>query len=169
MTADPVIWRRNDELVKDELYFTGFGSLVTVTISKGGKGVSGVTGIEFVTGTGCGPDKTIKQNPRRFKTKEDGNVFDLVGVGLQTTSKETNVKKIQDAFIQNTGTACTQETKQTMNVQVPGVGAFRISFNRTLTNIDSNKDLRLNSITPGGRNNGNYVIDVRDLRITPIR
>ena len=169
VTADPVIWRRNDELVKDELYFTGFGSLVTVTISKGGKGVSGVTGIEFVTGTGCGPDKTIKQNPRRFKTKEDGNVFDLVGVGLQTTSKETNVKKIQDAFIQNTGTACTQETKQTMNVQVPGVGAFRISFNRTLTNIDSNKDLRLNSITPGGRNNGNYVIDVRDLRITPIR
>jgi RHS repeat-associated protein len=150
-------------------YFTGFDSVLTITIAgKNGVPMAGVTGTESVTGKSLCGDKTLIQRSSKFETNAAGQIFDVVSVGHPSKTKVTDKALVQKVFETNSTQACTQQTRQTLTINVPGMGTFKISFNRTLTNVSKGK-LRPNQYAKNGRNMGNYVISVGRVTVTPIR
>ena len=125
------------------------------------------TGLESVTGQGCGPDPTITQRDTPFKI-ENGQSRDLVGVGLFSPTLVTDQKVIRDVMVTNATMACTQTTAQTMTVNFPQ-GTFKVGFDRQFTNVDNKGRVQPVRIGPNREVLGNYSILVGKPTITRLK
>ena len=128
-------------------YFTGFDSVLTITVYSMGKPVASVTGTESVIPTKLCGDQQLKQNTRPVTVNPS---FDLVGVGLFSQTPVTDRSLVRRIFQENAFKACTQITEQRMTINVPGVGPATVNFERTFTNVDANGNLSPFRRSPNG-------------------
>jgi RHS repeat-associated protein len=146
-------------------FFTGYHSLLTISFTDAnGNPLSG-TGTESVAGQGCGRDPRIVQQPNAV-TIQNGQITDLVGVGLFSPTRVTDQSVIQDVLRTNATTACTQTTTQTMTVIFPQ-GTFKVAFDRVFSNVDKTTgEIRRFRIGPNKEALGNYNISIGPVTVS---
>ncbi|HJT26805.1 MAG TPA: RHS repeat-associated core domain-containing protein, partial [Pyrinomonadaceae bacterium] len=151
----------------DSRYFTGYHSMLTIDFTDAnGQPLNG-TGIESVTGQGCGPDPTITQRATSFQI-QNGQSRDLVGVGLFSPAVVTDQTLIRNVMVTNATTACTQTTTQSMTVNFPQ-GTFKVAFDRQFRNVNNEGRLQRVRIGPNQEVLGNYTISVSKPTVTRLK
>jgi hypothetical protein len=150
-------WNLAADLKKPNLgpFFTGFSSVLTIVLLEDGKPVVGATGTESVTGT---KGEKIEQNPRPVTTNENGESFDLVTRGAIEDFK-VSLDIARKVFDVNSSNKVDVTTLQTMTLDLPGGGAAEIKFERRITNLDKDGNIR----PPGPRRTGpasNFTVTV---------
>jgi RHS repeat-associated protein len=131
-------------------FFTGFDSLLTITLFEDGKPVAGATGTEAVTGT---KGEAVEQNPKAVTTNGDGQVFDLVTRGAHTETKLDRATAVA-VFQENALKPVDVTTQMVLTLKLPKGGSVEITFYRRLTNLDENGNLRpAGPIKTGGPTN----------------
>jgi RHS repeat-associated protein len=141
VTAAPVEFEINLPLGNDRNkgpFFTGFGSILTITLYEDGKPVAGATGTEKVSGT---KGETIRENPGSVTTNVDGQFFDLVSRGAITGAKADGATTLV-VWDENALKPVDVTTKLTLTLKLPSGGSAEVMFERRITNLD--KDGKLN-------------------------
>ena len=123
-------------------FFTGFDSILTITLLEDGNPVVGATGTEQVVGS---KGEAVDQSPRPVTTDNKGQVFDVVSRGPATANKVSLETAIQ-VYYENSRKPVDVTTRQTLTLNLPGGGSAQLMFERRLQNTDVNGNLR-----PSGR------------------
>lgn len=137
-------------------FFTGFASILTITLLEDGKPVAGATGTELVTGT---KGERIQQNPSPVTTDKNGQTFDTVSRGANTDTKAEGRAIAREVFDANTQNRVDVTTQMTLTLKLPRGGGAEITFQRRITNLDDKGNIR----SPGPRQTGpapNYTITI---------
>jgi RHS repeat-associated protein len=136
-------WNMVPDLNKPNVgpFFTGFSSVLTIVLLEDGKPVVGASGTESVIGT---KGEIVEQNPRPVTTNANGEIFDLVTRGAIENFK-VGLKVAFAAFNDNSSKPVDVTTLQTITLHLPAGGAAEIKFERRITNLDENGNIR----TPG--------------------
>jgi len=160
VTEDPVEFYvnlpLNTENPAEGPFFTGFASILTITLLEDGKPVAGATGTELVTGS---KGERIQQNPSPITTNSNGQTFDVVTRGAFTDTKAEGQAVARAVFDANTQNPVDVTTKMTITLRLPQGGGAEITFQRRITNLDDKGKIR----PPGPRQTGpapNYTITI---------
>jgi RHS repeat-associated protein len=119
-------------------FFTGFGSILTITLYEDGKPVAGATGTEEVSGT---KGEKIEQNPKPVTTNADGQILDLVGRGPKA-DKKVDFATARVVWDENALKPIDVRTEQQITVKLPSGGSAQITFQRRITNLDERGNIR---------------------------
>lgn len=145
-------------------FFTGFNSILTITLSEDGNPVAGATGTEEVKGP---KGERIDQNPSPITTNAAGQSFDLVGRGPTTSTRVDRATAIR-TFNENSNNPVDVTTQQTITLTLPRGGTVQIMFERRLTNLDQKGKIR----PPGPLRTGpaqNYTITIGPVTVKRIK
>jgi RHS repeat-associated protein len=143
--------------------FTGVGTLLELTVmDQNGDAIPNVTVMESVT------PRTTTQNQDPV-TSPNGTITDLVGRGVGTSDPVTRQEAANIIRpILTTPTTMTQDHRLTiMSPANPGVMAVA-THQRTLTNVDSQGNLRPYVNPATGRSMNNFSISVSSVTVTRI-
>ena len=146
-------------------FFTGFSSVLTITLLEDGKPVSGATGTESVTGT---KGEVIEQNPKPVTTNSDGQSFDLVSRGANTATRAEGRAVAGRVFDVNSRNPVDVTSQITLTLKLPRGGTAEITFTRRITNLDDKGNLR----PPGPRQTGpapQYTVTVGPATVRRLR
>ena len=137
-------------------FFTGFASILTITLLEDGKPVAGATGTESVIGT---KGEAVDQNPQSVTTNSGGQILDLVYKGAKTSTRAEGRAVAAAVFDANTKNPVDVTTQMTATLKLPRRGSAQTIFERRITNLDDSGIIR----PPGPRQTGpapNYTITI---------
>lgn len=149
-----------NQKLPDGTFFTGVGStLIIFVVDQYGNEMQNVTLKEAATS----PDSKVKQNPNPVGSDKNGNFTDLVGYGKSSDTKISShdaIGILQDA-VQNPHT---RNSTQTLEISLGGKVVATAAYDRKLSNVDKDGNLR-NYINPNtGRGMANYTIEISPVR-----
>jgi hypothetical protein len=122
----------------DGPFFTGFGSVLTITLSANGAPVVGAKGTESVVGT---KGEAVTQNPNPVSTDSRGQSFDMVTRGAFEPQK-VNAAIARQVFRVNSENPVDVTTRQTLALKLPSGGSVQVMFDRRITNLDAKGNIR---------------------------
>jgi RHS repeat-associated protein len=144
----------------DDKFFTGVGSILQLTIrDQSGRPIPNVTVMESVT------PSTTTQNPNPV-TSSTGTISDVVGVGQHISTPLTR-QQAGSLIVPILATPSTETQTHSMRIISPSSGVMAIATHqRTLSNIDSEGNLRRYVNPSTGRSMSNFTLTVSPVTVT---
>jgi hypothetical protein len=141
-------------------FFTGIGStLIIFVLDQHGKEMRGVTIKESVTS----PNREVGQNPNPVGVDANGNFTDLVSYG-DTSDEMILSQDVIKTFQELVENPTTRRTTQTLEISMGGTVLATAQYDRVLSNVDKNGNLR-NYVNPeNGRGMVIYTISISEIR-----